>query len=270
MRLQSIGDDTREMRALIKKWNVSEELWQWSSQLRKTPVPWVTTHDWNKVRKDQVFHPSSAENKCDFFLWLEYVGAKSVDKLPPNTQLIMDSGTMLEHQYQYYQHTRAIHEGYFYDSSYPVWKHGELSTTLGLGGEADGLMERTLRLGDVDIEMRAIFEYKTINRDGFSGLRSKPSIKYVRQVHSYMASMDIPLTVIVYINRDNAEPKHFFSWFDPKIWTPIEERFQRIKKLADDYQEAEKNIGDSCKWCRFFEDCAPFPQRRKRRKLPGM
>jgi CRISPR/Cas system-associated exonuclease Cas4 (RecB family) len=198
------------------------------------------------------------------FLWLEYVGADKEEKLPPDKQLIMDSGTVVEQQYQYYQHTMAIDGGYSYDSNYPVWRHGRLREEIGLGGDADGLMDRELKIGRTKINLRAIFEYKSINRDGFSGLRTKPKITYVRQVQAYLASMDIPLGVIVYINRDNGEPRHFFVWYDPRLWDPIEERLRRLKAMADNYKEPEKHTGKSCRWCKFFAECDPHPRKSKR------
>lgn len=258
IRLQKIEDDNPEVRKLILRWDVSDELRRWSAELNEHRIPWVTTVEWGKERKDNVFHPSSTDSNCDMFLWLEYVGAKKKDKLPPSTKLIMDAGTLLEQQFQYYQHTMALHEGYNYESDYPVWKHGRLGAEIGLGGAADGLMERELRIGGRMLDLRVLFEYKSSSKDRFSGLRTKPAIKYVKQTQAYMASMDIPLTVLVYINRDNSEPRHFFVWYSPRIWNPIEERLRRLKRMADDYEEPERTIGKSCKWCKFFEDCDPY------------
>jgi hypothetical protein len=265
--LRHIKDGNPAIRKLIEEWDVAEELRQWAEQLQQTRTPWVTTVNWGAPRKDNVFHPSSLNNSCDQYLYLEYVGALKREKMNSGTKLIMDAGTLLEHQYQYYQHTRALREGYAYDSSFPVWKHGRLAKELALGGEADGLMDRELVLSNTRIDLRCIFEYKSINKDGFSGLRTKPSIKYVRQVQAYLASMDIPLCVIVYINRDNSEPRHFFVWYSPDIWSPLEERVRSIKQKADNFEFVDKNTGNTCKWCKFFEDCAPFPKKRKTRLL---
>lgn len=265
VRLRTRSDDTPEVRKLISRWDVSGELREWAGKLNEHSIPWTTTVDWGKPRKDNVFHPSSLDHSCDLYLWLEYVGAGKKDKLAGDTKLILDAGTLLEHQYQYYQHTRALHEGYHYESDYPVWKHGRLSK-IGLGGASDGLMERDLRIGRTILDLRILWEYKTINKDGFSGLRNRPAIKYVRQTQAYMASMNIPLTVILYINRDNSEPRHFFTWYDPELWEPKEARLRKLKRMADDYEEPERTIGKSCRWCKFFEECEPYPVEKPRKR----
>jgi len=118
-------------------------------------------------------------------------------------------------------------------------------------------------LRGLDIDLRCLWEYKTIKSEGFAKLRSRPSKDYVRQVHAYMAATGIPLTIILYYNKNNSLKKAFFVFFDPAVWGPIQKRLEQIVQLADNYELPDRNVNRSCVYCKFFKECDPPISRRK-------
>ena len=132
-----------------------------------------------------------------------------------------------------------------------------------MGGHCDGYMERLLRLKQLNVDLHCLWEYKTIKTENFAKLRRKPDIGYVRQVHAYMAATGIPVTIILYYNKNNSLKKAFFVFFDPTIWAPIQERLERLVQLADSYELPDRNVNKSCIYCKFFKECDPPISKRK-------
>lgn len=242
---------------LKEEWNIVEEIDDWVGRLRNNPVPWTTTIEWGKPRRKGIFHPSSINKPCDMYLYLELLAAHEFEKMNATTLQIFDTGTVIHEQLQYYFHTRALSEGYEYIDEVPVSEGSELAAKLRMGGNCDGFMERVLKLRDLNLDLRCLFEFKTIKTELFSKLRTKPDIGYVRQVHAYMAATGVPLTIILYYNKNNSLKKAFFVFFDPEVWQPIQERLERLTRLADDFELPERNVGKSCVYCKFFKECEP-------------
>lgn len=264
--IDSLGDPL--IPELLKSWEVCREILLWVEHLRNNPVQWTTKIEWGQPRMDHIFHPSSITNPCDMYLYMELVGAEKSEKLDGRRLMLFDTGTVVHEQLQYYQHTMARERGHVYVDEYPTWKGSDLARRLHLGGSADGYCEREVMVRyqgkQYLLRLRILFEYKTVNESGFSALRRKPDIGYVRQVHTYMASTDIPVTILLYYNKNNSNMRAFPTLFDYKLWTPIEERLERLVHLADECQLPERNVGGSCSWCKFLEECDPPVNKRKR------
>lgn len=248
---------------LVAEWDIVEEIDNWVSHLRNHPVPWTTTIEWGRDRQKGVFHPSSLSKTCDMFLYLELLAADEWEKINSTTLQIFDTGTVIHEQLQYYFSTRALAKDYGYLDEVPVSVGSVLAAKLRMGGHCDGFMERVLHLRGLDLDLRVLFEFKTIKTELFAKLRSKPDIGYVRQTQAYMAATGVPLTIILYYNKNNSLKKAFFVFFDPKVWEPIQERLVRLVKLADDYELPDRNVNKSCTYCKFFKECDPHISKRK-------
>lgn len=254
---------------LKDEWDVVAEVDDWVGRLRNHPVPWKTTIEWGKPRRKGVFHPSSINKPCDMYLYLELLAAHELEKTNATTLQIFDTGTVIHEQLQYYFHTRALVEGYEYLDEVPVSEGSELAAKLRMGGNCDGFMKRVLRLKGLNLDLQCLFEFKTIKTENFGKLRTKPDIGYVRQVHAYMAATGVPLTIVLYYNKNNSLKKAFFVFFDPKIWQPIQDRLERLIQLADAFEIPERNTGKSCIYCKFFKECSPpFSKTTQGRKTP--
>ena len=253
-----------ELRERLEKWDIVNEIDEHVAYLRNNPVPWTTTIEWGRPRQKGVFHPSSISKSCDMYLYLELLGADEVEKLNATSLSIFDTGTVIHEQLQYYQHTRAIVHDYEYQSEVAVAKGSSLAAKIRMGGSCDGYDRRILRFDRLNVDLRVLWEYKTIKGENFAKLRQKPDIGYVRQVHAYMAATGIPLTVLLYYNKNNSLKKAYLVFFDPGIWLPLQHRFERLVVLADNFELPERNAGDSCFFCKFFKECAPpIPKRSK-------
>jgi len=246
---------------ILLSWNVCSEIEEHVGHLGNNPMRHTTVLDWGVQRTSCVFHPSSLTNPCDRFLFYELVGAPETEKLNAQKLLIFDTGTVIHEQLQYYQHTLAERKGFFYDHEVAVSKDSEHAQDLHLGGSTDGYVERLLRLqfnGEkVVIDLRAIFDYKSASASAFSSLRRTPNSSYVKQTLAYMWALDVPLSCILYYNKDTSLMRNFLVPFRQATWSPIEQRLRKILEVAKTYKIPMRSPGKSCRWCKFFEECDP-------------
>lgn len=269
--LNEIG--VRKARKLLEQWSIVEELEAWIKTVTEKQIPWRTEHDWNSSRTTCRFHPSSLSQNCDFRLFLQLLGGEEAKKCSPKKQAVYDLGTVSGLMMEYYHGTQALYHNWEYDSEVKLWKGSPAADELMLCGSADGVCTRVITLpGGLKIKVRFIWEYKTSNDNGFGGLGNRPASAYVKQVHAYMLSGNIPFAVVLYTNKDNSNFRAFLVFYSDTVWKPIRERLLRIIKIADEVtSEPLKTITRSCFMCPFFStDCKPegmYTARQRRRTL---
>lgn len=266
-----------QARSLLQKWDLAEEIRKWIGVLAVKKIPFTTTFTWNEDRNHSRFHPSSLHNPCDMFLFLQYIGERETRKQHPQ-QAIFDTGTVLHLQMNYYMHTMAIDQGFVYNDEVSLWKTSRIAEELQLCGKADGVIERELRLAvgtstseaqnvNTIVNLRALVDWKSINNSRFSSIRSSVGYDYETQMHAYMATGNIPVTFVVYVNKDNTTFKSVPVFFTRKTWDPLADRLRRIIEIANKIQEPHRTVGPNCYNCYFYEKCEPDGMPRKRRNM---
>lgn len=261
----------------LENHDFSREMEDWALAAAKRRIFYDAPLEWNRPRLKKVFHPSALSGDCDFKLFLDLWGAEYVPKQTKALQMIFDTGTAVHGQLDYLFMTHAADKGYefipeigfkptYIEDTIGLkekWVENETIDELGCSGHADGQMTRVFNINGKKVRLRIVFEFKTISSGGFRKL-TKPHLAYTKQVHAYMTCLDVAVTVILYINKDNSNMAAFPIIYDPKFWLPLEKRLRHVKALADSYQEPDKKSGSGCRSCGYLEVCGPpLPKRRK-------
>jgi CRISPR/Cas system-associated exonuclease Cas4 (RecB family) len=214
---------------------------------------WVLHHP----RYDGV-HPSQFGEACLLKIYNEMIGVPGQDKFDPRVQLIFDLGTAIHGMFQSYGEKGAW--GPMYQKEVPVNReHQKLAEELMLEGSADA--ENILVLDDIPnypyiIEVGLIHEYKSINDNGFKGLRA-PVAKHMMQAALYSAARNRPLTIYLYMNKNDSNLLDFVVPFDPHRWAGM---YTKGKQLVDHYHRQvppPAETGFHCKDCRYYYNCGP-------------
>jgi len=129
---------------------------------------------------------------------------------------------------------------------------------FGFKDTADGLTVAQLGL-----------EIKTMNPSEFEKLQ-KPKPEHIEQAHVYMACLDIPIMWFLYWdkghqNTTGTNNPNFLVKFNPKVWTELEARFDRVHTLAALNQLPERQESLICEFCAFADTCQPTQWKRTHR-----
>lgn len=267
------------IRDYLQDHDFPREIEEWALEAAKRRIFYSAPLDWNKPRLKKVFHPSALSGDCDFKLFLDLWGAEYEPKQTKALQMVFDTGTAVHGQLDYLFMTHAANHKYEFipeigfKPSYvedttgeegKVWVENPTVDELRCAGHADGLMTRVFKIGGKEVKLRIVFEFKTISSSGFRTL-TKPHLAYVKQVHAYMTCLDVAITVILYINKDNSNMAAYPIIYDRKFWMPLEKRLRTVKGLTEKYQEPDKKSGNHCRSCGYLGVCAPpLPKRRSR------
>jgi len=257
--LEHIEDLERSPTAakLLTSWPLVQVLEDHVARLIRQPEPWTSTFQWGAHRQKGAFHPSEYSNPCDAFLAFQLVGEKEERKERVEQRRIFDTGTVIHELLQYYMGTWARLEGHDYHAEVRV-RHDALEMT----GHADGLLAAVVAIGGQQLRFRMVLDYKSCNSTTFNKLGNTPGSSYVKQLHGYLKALDVPMGCILYFNKDNSNMRALYVPFDYGVWTPIQQRLERIQAQMDQYQIPPRRIGRSCHWCRYNAVCQP-------RKLAG-
>lgn len=210
--------------------------------------------EWNPPRRPFVLHPSSVDNPCDFYLYLQMVGGNATPKkLPPASQAIMNAGTVTHGLMQYYMEARVkLNKGSEFKSEVGFNPKTSVNAhKLKMAGHIDGVS-----IGWPLVDSPLIWEFKSISKHGFEKLTS-PAAGYVKQVYLYMLALGIPVAIILYICRDNAQVKAYKIEFDVNKHRDMLERILRIRECAKNLVDPEKRVRAGCTRCEFFGECNP-------------
>lgn len=250
--------------SIFEKFDAKEHFEKWASKAVELGIQHANTLEWNPPRRPFVLHPSSVDNPCDFFLYLQMISEPGKSGIPESLRMVLDTGTAIHGQFQYYQESRANHFGYTYLPEIGFKAESNLNAkVLKMSGHADGI--------SVGWPLRAplLWEYKTISKAGFEKLTS-PHRGYVKQTHLYMLALGVAAVIIVYICKDNSQIKPFKVQFSEEVWRPLLERIFHIRQCAFELKDPEKRIGSGCHRCEFLEECKPdLTGVRQYGRLPG-
>jgi hypothetical protein len=261
--LEMIGRSS--VREFFRKWDFAGEVFEWAKTAAMKGMQWTSKHTWNEDRNHCRFHPSSFKYNCDMRLFLQLIGEEEVKKKQPQ-QTIFDTGTAIHIQMNYYMHTMAIYNNFTYNDEVRLWKTSYIADVYRLCGSCDGVMEREVVIDGIKWSIRVIIDWKSINDSGFTALRDSTSSDYEKQMHGYMATGDIPVTLVFYVNKDKSIFKSIPVLFDnPKVWKPITDRLSRIIGISDQMKEPPKTVGKHCYGCQYLEKCEPEGLAQRRR-----
>lgn len=257
VKLETIEDlENKEAVEAIKLWDPVQEIDDWVVELQEKKIRWKTELEWNAPRKNGNFHPSSLHNQCDMFLFLQLINETGKSRMSATTQQILDTGTIIHEQFQYYLGTRALYYDYDYDYEYPI-QNEERAREIRLTGHVDGYDRRVIKVPGYEIHTRFIWDFKTAKDSEFESIRNKAKSAHVKQFHAYMYALDVPFTIALYYNKNNSLKKAVKVFFDESIWDPIEERLRRIIEISKRFQEPDKREGPSCAYCAYVDTCNP-------------
>lgn len=258
-----------ELVKFLKGWDIIHEIREWAVELPIKGIFWRCDLQWNKPRRGRIFHPSAISHKCDFKLYLDLIGAKSRPKHGSHLQCIFDLGTAVHEMMQYYLASHAMyHDWEYMDEVAFEPENSSEAKRLKVCGSADGLATRVVTVGPKRLKMKIVFEFKTISKAGFEKLGSKPQTPHIQQTHMYMRCLDAPVTVVIYINKNDSNMVAFPYLFDVRTWKPLEERLVRIAEMADNLEDPIKAVGYDCMECGYLEDCNPPLKQPKERGAP--
>jgi hypothetical protein len=209
------------------------------------------------TRKLGVYHPSAIDG-CARKLYYCRIGKEPARHVEPKLRRIFDMGHSVHNMINQYL-----------VDMYGVEDVG-IEVKLGLDvlhirGEADVVFPP----GTALVANGRVIDLKTINDAGFSRLKEptflpngdvepKSMRTYVWQGHCYMASLDIPLFTLFYINKNNCEIAEFSFPFNLKTWWQIEEKLLRIEESVESGVPPEREINKwKCRGCDYFHLCKP-------------
>jgi len=259
MNIHDLDDFDDPVRAVKEVWDPTAEIEAWSREARVRQIQWETRHLWNATRTAERVHPSSLEKLCDNYLYLELLGAGRHPKSMGKTTGVFDMGTACHLVFDYLMETRAMVKDYVHVSEFKVKKFPN-AVKLRMCGSADGYSERVIK----DIELRILWELKSMSGSQFSLLGSHPKKANLVQSHAYAWCADIPIIVVVYMNKENGSVRCFVEPFSPPLWRPSKDRVKRLVETAMNpalIQSVEKHITKSCRYCDLLEECNPDPER---------
>ena len=237
---------------ILEEVDVTELFGEWASRMAKDNIYHKNYIEWNPPREQFVLHPSSVDNPCDFYLYLQMVGGPGKRNIPDRLQMVFDTGTAIHAQMQYYQESRAKYFRYSYQPEVGFHPRNNLNCkVLKMGGHADGVSH-----GWPFRYATTTWEYKSINKASFEKLVS-PHTSYVKQVHLYMLALGSPIAILVYICKDNDAVKAFKLPYLNSVARPLLERIFYIRNCALEMKDPEKRISSGGKRCEFVEECSP-------------
>lgn len=209
----------------------------------------VTTTVKSKLKRYKLrakgIHPSSAckKNVCLLKLYYECTNElKPAKTFDPKAQLTWDIGTMLHDMMQV--HFTAMYQEQF-QFEVPL-KYGHIKSST------DGIFEFD--------NYRFILEMKSIKEGGNFGwetIQAKPMEDNVRQAHFYMWLANIPMALLLYINKNGSEFREHAILFDHALWADIEQNVL-TPVIAAAYENGPKvpaRPGWHCRWCDFSHSC---------------
>lgn len=230
----------------LAHWEADKDLDAWAAFLGKNPRPWKTETHWDPPRKNRVLHPSSISNPCDMFLFCQLQGMPENKNIPGSRHKIFSIGTALHIMMDYYQGTRAKEMDYGYQAEVPLCQEPGLP----IFGTADAITT-----GWPLKKCPVLWEYKSISASSLNRMSSIPPA-YVTQATTYMACHNIPVCIILFINKENGGfyPRTLF--LDENLWKSIYDRAKYIAGCDADNMP-KRNVSSQCRQCVYRDVCDP-------------
>lgn len=214
---------------------------------------WVSTHP-----RALGIHPSAiSTTPCLLKVYWEAIGREAAVMHEARTLLIFDIGTAAHNMLQGYGEAGAW--GDYYKPEIAI-ESTPLAQELGIVGHADA--DNIIVIDDIagapTFEVGVVHEYKTINNNGYEGLKGKPKAQHTAQATIYSACLDRPVVVYLYFNKDNANLQDFPVPFNPQVWENIRVRAAYVRDCLAAQQEPKPEVGYHCGQCPYVYNCDAY------------
>lgn len=204
-------------------------------------------------RKKETRHyvgASSIGRKCDRAIWYSYNNVPC-SETPATLQRIFDIGHNLEHLLLEYVEMTGIELEvpsesnnmlFVQDKSVPIFQ-----------GHMDGILK-------LHGDPWAVLELKTANNSNFSIFKKTNlrewSESYFYQIQAYMGMSGLKNSVVLAINKDNAELHHEWIHFDECAYELLKRRASHISESHEPPEKINRSpLFITCKRCQFKEIC---------------
>jgi hypothetical protein len=130
-----------------------------------------------------------------------------------------------------------------------------------LTGKCDGIWRLNVRHGKKVVQVRAVADYKSINKNGFTGSYGGglPKDSHIPQLQAYMAMADLEWGVLVYYCKDNSEMKFCLVKRDRQAWKATMRRIEWARSGSlngkEKYRRCESFKDPNARACLFCEKC---------------
>lgn len=210
-------------------------------------------------------HPSQLPHPCLLKVYNEMLGKEGKEKIDTRTMLIFELGHAIHDMLQRYGLQGAW--GPEYTKEVRLSKElQELSDTLMLEGHADA--ENILVIDDIPnspytYEVGLVHEYKSINSNGFEKL-TRPKPEHKVQAMVYAASLNRPIVVYLYLNKNDCTMADFPVAFEPELWAVIEGKARLLKQHFENKTPPPGVFGFHCQQCPYVFDCPTYAESGKK------
>lgn len=284
--------------AILKALDTKTRLIDWLDKKAREPVRWHKHSFKGKCREcdgagyyihtprdSRDIHPSQI-TKCIKKIWFDCTVSDQVDPdgdpipfyvyseeyVDPYLQMIFDIGHGIHDQFQTYGLKGAWGPAYSVETEInPDAGDLPLAEVFWIRGSVDGLLTPYIiqvpGIGEVGV--RVIHEYKSINDNGYTNLKS-PKVDHKWQATIYSMVFNVPIVVYLYVNKDSMKLADFPVPFDFQLWQTIEQKIEKIQYYVDGrkvppWEETSAVLKPKeCESCPYLRLCNP-PQDIKRR-----
>jgi CRISPR/Cas system-associated exonuclease Cas4 (RecB family) len=222
-------------------------------------------------RRTGVLHASHLGNKegkslcgkyamgCGRALYYSLINAPSTDRWEPRVRRILDTGTAVHAQLQgYLQKAADLSDGTetFTPEADIDPDKNKIAYPLYISGHTDGIYT----IDNDKFSLRFGVEIKTINDNGYKATNS-PHSEHKVQGTIYQKCLDMPVMVFLYYNKNDSSIAEYAHFYDPDIWTAIEDKVNHVIDHYEWREEPERESGWACSTCKYKGVCKP-PLRR--------
>lgn len=210
-------------------------------------------------------HPSQIGRPCLLQTFFDMNGEEKREKPDNRRQLIFDLGHAIHAMFQGYGLAGAWGKSYIHEA--PINGNEQpLAEELMVEGHADA--DNLLVIDDIPnapiFEVGLIHEYKSINDNGYKGLRS-PKPEHKQQAMVYSALRNRPVVVYMYLNKNDQSLSDFPVAFDPALWNSIEGKLRFLKKAYDTGVPPPGEFGYHCDDCPFNYMCPLYKEKKTKK-----
>jgi CRISPR/Cas system-associated exonuclease Cas4 (RecB family) len=191
---------------------------------------------------------------CSRKLYYRYIGTEAHDHIEPRLRRIFNTGTMIHIQLQNYLKEICARSGgteQFKDEK-PIFPNtSKTADILDIVSTTDGEYE----IFGVD-NVRWLVEIKSINTDEFKTM-SKPKEEHVVQSNVYMGCLDIPVSLILYYDKNTSSMAEYLVKFNHDLWDAVVIKINYVRDFATEEKEPPQEPGFHCRTCRYSYICKP-------------
>lgn len=202
-------------------------------------------------------HPSAMSTSCLLKIYYEAIGVQRQVTNEARELLIFDLGTATHDMLQSFGM-----KGVWGDRYTPEVPVGEtpLAKELMIEGHADA--DNILTIDEIAgapiFEVGIVHEYKSINDNGYEGLKNKPKPQHKQQATVYSACLNRPVVVYLYFNKNNSNIADFPVVFEPQLWETMRQKAAAVRDAVLSGTPPPGDVGYHCQQCGYVYDCPAY------------